>query len=164
MINSISRFESENPDIHWSNVAFEVLPYYGSIYISFDTPEHSEKQIAKYPKWYGEDELGKFNNSPGDFAFPIFTELEFTEWEEEYFSEGKYHAQTLTGERVDIEEESPELDIHSTHNFLVLELFKCVIEDSLDEVKRVSINHLPNARVGVHSGECDFEYFAKLPR
>ena len=164
LLDSISKFESENPETLWSNVAFEVLPYYGTMFISFDTPEHSKKRVAKYPDWCGEDELGKFNNNPADFAFPFFFDLEFSEWEVEYFNEEKYQAETLTGERIDIKKETSEKDIETTHNFLVLELFKHVIENTLHEIERVSINHLPKARVGVHSGECNFEFFAKLPR
>ena len=76
LAGSVREFAEEHPDVEVSCVAFSgcpqlwegVINFYGSICL--DTENHSAGTVAKYQHFrHGEDEFGRYCDSPFDFAF-----------------------------------------------------------------------------------------------
>ena len=79
LAGGIREFAEEHPDVEVSCVAFCGFPQIWEGLVSFDgsvcfdTESHSAGNVAKYqdhgPAWFAEDEFGRYDNSPLDFAF-----------------------------------------------------------------------------------------------
>jgi len=86
---SVGLFAKDKPQELISTAILYVDPYgRASGRLCLDTLANSEKQVAesqhKGPHWYGEDEFGRYNDSPEDFGFFEFTCFEFADFPDLY--------------------------------------------------------------------------------
>lgn len=88
LAGTIREFAAEHPDVEVSCVGFLVDSFNASSFLSFDTKEHSDGQVAKYQHhgsaWSGEDDDGRFMDHPGSFAFTNFRDFAFEGFPEFY--------------------------------------------------------------------------------
>ena len=81
LADSIREFIEENPDVEVSCIAFFATPNMADGFLSFDTVDHSQENVAtwqhKGSDWFGEDKFGRFCDSPADLAFPIYRTITF---------------------------------------------------------------------------------------
>lgn len=72
IIFSLSNFESSNEGEKICTLCLCGDGFHGSVFLYLDTLKNSMQTVAKWEHkgsaWYGEDKIGKFNNSGADFA------------------------------------------------------------------------------------------------
>ena len=82
--DTITSFKSEHPSEVISTIALYVFPFERISSLCLDTKLNSDAQVKKWknkgPDWYGADNLGDYNESPEDFAFPDYADFEFRSW------------------------------------------------------------------------------------
>lgn len=159
LISSVLKFEHEQPSIQWSMLAFEVMAHSGCGFLSIDTEQHSNLLVQQCPDDAASDVFGPFNNSPGDCKYPSYAEFQFREWQQAYFHEEAYRAKSVLDEEFVISVESWELSIDTKHAQLVFQLLQKVVEDTVEDIKRLTKNRAPISRIGFHIGEDFAECF-----
>lgn len=159
LISSVLKFELEQPSIQWSMLAFEVTAHSGCGFLSIDTEEHSNVLVQQYSDDAARDVFGPFNNSPADCKYPWYAEFQFSEWQQAYLQEETYRAKSVLGKAFVISVESWELSIDTTHAQLVFQLLQKVVEDTVEDIKRLTKNRAPLSRIGFHIGEDFAEWF-----
>jgi|GEM_PF-5269879 len=133
LTKSIQEFVEEHPDVEVSCIGFYCIPSSSDGLISFDTTNHSTENVAKWQHkgdaWYGEDEFGRYCNSPADFAFPHYRVFMFEGLQDPdaAYKPGEIEIiQAVTGERYkwDCDEEGDYGLCYAVWNFLLKDLMK----------------------------------------
>ena len=79
---SLDDFIRQYPELTVSTVALYVFPYQRVAGLCFDTPSNSQRHVEEWqlrdPYSYCEDNFGRFNHIPEDFAIPEFTDFRFS--------------------------------------------------------------------------------------
>lgn len=166
IVDGLLRFEAVNPEVVWSNIAFDSCPWMGWVAINFDTKEKSDQIVAEYqhkgPAWYEEDKRGKFNNNCADFEYCAFLTHEIPEWHEAYESIGEDYLVNCidaNGQSVLI---NLELEGDEGLNKIVFVLLKEILLNSVEKIKSLSKNKGIASRVGVQMCSSECEYFELL--
>lgn len=103
-------FTATHPDVEVSTVALYLFPYSRFAGLCFDHQSHSDASVTEWqhngPDWFGEDDAGRFCNSPADFAYPDFAELELSSFPDLYDCDGPLLVCDLNGVQTTIDRET----------------------------------------------------------
>jgi len=110
LTDTCQTFADAHPDVEVSTIALYVFPYSRFAGLCFDHRSHSDASVAEWqhngPDWYGEDNVGRFCNSPADFAFPDFAEFELSSFPDLYDCDDPLFVCDLNGDQTTIDRDT----------------------------------------------------------